>query len=69
MNKNTIDIEQIKQRRPYVAPTIEVDFYMVEKGYAASEARDLEEISFLTDDDGNIDDEGGGWFDEGGIVY
>lgn len=69
MVKNTKNIEQLSSLKPYVAPVIEIDTYHVEKGFAYSQAWDQETVSLLTDDDGNVDQEGGGWFEEGGVVF
>lgn len=68
MNNTEMKMEEIK-RKPYVAPTIEFDEYVVEMGYNHSQAWNQETVSLLTDNDGNVDDEGAGWFEGDGIIF
>lgn len=50
------------KKMPYVAPTIEVDEYLVEEGFAHSNVQAAPEFLELTDDNGD-NMQGGEYFD------
>lgn len=60
MKNIEITVETLISRKPYMAPEIEVDEYMVEQGFAQSSAEDDEGLGGYTDPDGD-ETMGGGY--------